>query len=93
MLRKETRPRSSGRAVQLRITYAEVIPWTSQADDVEISLEAHLKGGGHLVITPESLLADQYLRPLDFFAQIGVELVKSTAGGIELAEAHHEARP
>jgi hypothetical protein len=41
----------------------------------------YARGGGHLVITSESLRADQYLRPLDFFAQIGVEIVKSTAGG------------
>jgi glycosyl hydrolase family 42 (putative beta-galactosidase) len=49
--------------------------------EVARALLDYAKGGGHLVITPESLLADQYLRPLDFFAQIGVEIVKSTAGG------------
>jgi beta-galactosidase GanA len=49
--------------------------------EVARALLDYAKGGGHLVLTPESLLADQYLRPLDFFAQIGVEIVKSTAGG------------
>ncbi|HVD77942.1 MAG TPA: beta-galactosidase trimerization domain-containing protein [Vicinamibacteria bacterium] len=49
--------------------------------EVAATLLDYAKGGGHLVITPESLLADQYLRPLDFLAQVGVDVVKSTAGG------------
>jgi beta-galactosidase len=48
--------------------------------DVARALLDYAKAGGHLVITPESFLADEYLRPLDVLSEIGVEIARSTAG-------------
>lgn len=49
--------------------------------EVAQALLDYAKQGGHLVVSPESLLADQYLRPLDFFPQAGVQIVKGSAAG------------
>jgi beta-galactosidase GanA len=47
--------------------------------EVAKALLDYVQKGGHLVITPESLMTDQYLRPLDFFDQIGVRILNSRA--------------
>ncbi len=53
--------------------------------EVAKALLDYVQEGGHLVITPESLMTDQYLRPLDFFDQIGVRILNSrAASGYEL---------
>jgi beta-galactosidase GanA len=39
----------------------------------------YVNGGGHLVISPESFMTDQYLRPLDFFKKIGIQILKTSA--------------
>ncbi|MGH9940539.1 MAG: beta-galactosidase, partial [Blastocatellia bacterium] len=49
--------------------------------EVARALLDYARQGGHLVISPESLLSDQYLRPLDFLAQAGVQIAKSSAAG------------
>jgi beta-galactosidase GanA len=48
--------------------------------EVAQALLDYLRQGGQLIVSPDSLLADQYLRPLNFFAQAGVEIVKTRAG-------------
>ncbi|HET7100976.1 MAG TPA: beta-galactosidase [Terriglobia bacterium] len=47
--------------------------------EVAQALLDYVQEGGHLVVTPESLMTDQYLRPLDFFDQIGVRILNSSA--------------
>jgi len=47
--------------------------------EVAQALLDYVQEGGHLVVTPESLMTDQYLRPLDFFDQIGVQILNSSA--------------
>ncbi|MHB8655644.1 MAG: beta-galactosidase [Terriglobia bacterium] len=39
----------------------------------------YVKGGGHLVISPESFMTDQYLRPLDFLQKVGIRILKTSA--------------
>lgn len=48
--------------------------------EVAQALLDYVQEGGHLVVTPESLMTDPYLRPLDFFNQIGIQIQKSGAG-------------
>jgi beta-galactosidase GanA len=48
--------------------------------EVAQALLEYVQEGGHLVVTPESLMTDPYLRPLDFFDQIGIQIQKSSAG-------------
>lgn len=45
--------------------------------EVAQALLDYVQEGGHLVVTPESLMTDQYLRPLDFFNQIGIQISKA----------------
>jgi beta-galactosidase GanA len=47
--------------------------------EVAQALLDYVRRGGQLIVSPESLLADQYLRPLNFFAQAGVEIIKTSA--------------
>jgi len=49
--------------------------------EVARALFDYLEQGGRLVVSPESLLADQYLRPLDFLAKTGIRILKTTAPG------------
>jgi Beta-galactosidase/Beta-galactosidase trimerisation domain len=53
--------------------------------EVAQALLDYVQEGGHLVISPESFMTDAYLRPLDFFDQIGIRILKSSAApGYEL---------
>ncbi|MGA8185809.1 MAG: beta-galactosidase trimerization domain-containing protein, partial [Terriglobia bacterium] len=47
--------------------------------EVAQALLDYVQEGGHLVVTPESLMTDPYLRPLDFFDQIGIRILNSSA--------------
>ncbi|MEO6829275.1 MAG: beta-galactosidase trimerization domain-containing protein, partial [Acidobacteriaceae bacterium] len=47
--------------------------------EVVNQLLEYVKGGGHLVVSPESFMTDQYLRPLDFLNQIGIRIRKNSA--------------
>jgi len=59
--------------------------------EVAQALLDYVRQGGQLIVSPESLLADQYLRPLNFFAQAGVEISKSSAENkTELGELEQE---
>ena len=46
--------------------------------EVAQALLDYLQQGGRLLISPESLLADQYLRPLDFLEKAGIRVLKTT---------------
>ncbi|MCI0625475.1 MAG: beta-galactosidase trimerization domain-containing protein [Acidobacteria bacterium] len=50
--------------------------------EVADKLLDYVNEGGHLVVSPESLIANEYLRPLDFMSRIGVR-VKETKGSPE----------
>jgi beta-galactosidase GanA len=53
--------------------------------EVAQALLDYVQGGGLLVVSPESLMTDAYLRLLDFFDQIGIRILKSSAAsGYEL---------
>ena len=47
--------------------------------EVVQALLDYVQEGGHLVVSPESFMMDAYLRPLDFFDQIGIRILKSSA--------------
>jgi beta-galactosidase GanA len=47
-------------------------------DDVVKNLMAFAKDGGNLVITPTSLVADEYNRKRDYLKDLGVEIVQET---------------
>jgi beta-galactosidase GanA len=47
--------------------------------EVAQALLDYVQEGGHLVISPESLMTDQYLRPLDFFDKAGIRILKTGA--------------
>jgi beta-galactosidase GanA len=47
--------------------------------EVAQALLDYVQEGGHLVVTPESLMTDPYLRPLNFFDQIGIQILKTGA--------------
>ena len=49
--------------------------------EVAKALLDYAREGGNLIISPESLLTDQYLRPLDFSAQAGVKIIRNSATG------------
>lgn len=59
--------------------------------EVAQALLDYVQRGGHLVVTPESLMTDQYLRPLDFFNRIGIQIETSSAGtGYKLGALEQE---
>ena len=47
--------------------------------EVARALLDYVQEGGHLVVSPESFMTDQYLRPLDFFDKIGIRILKTSA--------------
>ena len=47
--------------------------------EVANALLEYVNGGGHLVVSPESFMTDQYLRPLNFFDKIGIRILKTSA--------------
>jgi hypothetical protein len=47
--------------------------------EVAQALLDYVQEGGHLIVSPESFMTDQYLRPLDFFDQIGIRILKTNA--------------
>ena len=69
----------NGLAKQYKVILIPAVKHTPP--EVARALLDYVKQGGNLIISPESLLADQYLRPLDFFTQVGLQIVESSAAG------------
>ena len=46
-------------------------------------LDAYIRGGGNLVVLPESLTADEYARPQPYLARWGVEIAASDVPAVE----------
>lgn len=51
--------------------------------DVFERVDGYLRGGGHLVVLPESLLADEYAHPRDYLAKWGIEVAAVDVPAIE----------
>lgn len=57
--------------------------------DVFDALDVYVRGGGTVVVTPESLTSDEYNRPADYLSRWGVSIRESIVPGIAgYGEAH-----
>ncbi|NKB72064.1 MAG: hypothetical protein GKR89_33720 [Candidatus Latescibacteria bacterium] len=79
------------RAESFKILVLPAVRYMPEA--VFARLDAYLRQGGHLVVLPESLLADQYARPQNYLAQWGLKIgaveVPSIAG-LEAAQQGYD---